>query len=190
MTPRTVEAGRSGGIGKPTGPPATVEEALAMVRAAGGRATASRRILLEILFGSEGHLSAEELGRQVQARAPEVHLSTIYRNLDELQRLGILSHSHIGHGAASYLLASLAHAHFICAECGVTIEAPDDVFNGLARTARARLGFEIDPRHFAMMGRCASCASGAGSGDVAAAGPLSGSGGGGDGGGDARGPGR
>jgi len=148
-----------GGAGTVSGSPATVDEALAMVRARGGRATACRRILLEILFGSEGHLSAEELGRLVQARAPEVHLSTIYRNLDELQRLGILSHSHIGHGPASYLLASLAHAHFICAECGETIEAPDDVFDGLAGTALARLGFEIDPRHFAMMGRCARCSS-------------------------------
>ena len=62
-----------------------------------------------------------------------------------------------GHGAATYQLASLAHAHFICEECGAMIEAPDELFAGLARTAKAKFGFTIDPHHFAMLGRCADC---------------------------------
>jgi Fur family ferric uptake transcriptional regulator len=86
-----------------------------------------------------------------------VHISTIYRNVEDLQRLGVIVHTHLGHGPATYQLASLAHAHLICEECGATIEAPDDLFRGLARTARTKLGFSIDPRHFAILGRCASC---------------------------------
>jgi Fur family ferric uptake transcriptional regulator len=86
-----------------------------------------------------------------------VHLSTIYRNVEELQRLGVIVHSHLGHGPATYLLAPLAHAHFICEECGETIEAPDELFRGLARTAKTKLGFTIDPHHFAILGRCATC---------------------------------
>ena len=38
-------------------------------------------------------------------KAPDVHLSTIYRNLEELEHLGLISHSHLGHGPSSYLLA-------------------------------------------------------------------------------------
>lgn len=136
---------------------ATADDVIALVRARGGRATPSRRILLEVLFEADGHLSAEELTEAVQARAPDVHMSTIYRNLDELQRLGVIVHSHLGHGPATYQLASLAHAHLICEECGTMIEAPDDLFRGLARTAKARLGFSIDPHHFAILGRCAAC---------------------------------
>jgi Fur family ferric uptake transcriptional regulator len=137
---------------------ATVDDVLAVVRSRGGRATSSRRLLLEVLFEAKGRLSAEELAEAVQARAPEVHMSTIYRNLEELQRLGVVVHTHLGHGPATFQLASLAHAHFICEECGATIEAPDDLFRGLARSAKARLGFSIDPRHFAILGRCATCA--------------------------------
>jgi Fe2+ or Zn2+ uptake regulation protein len=135
----------------------TVDNVLSLVRARGGRATTSRRILLEVLFEAEGHLSAEDLAAAVQARAPDVHISTIYRNVEDLQRLGVIVHTHLGHGPATYQLASLAHAHLICEECGATIEAPDDLFRGLARTARTKLGFSIDPRHFAILGRCASC---------------------------------
>lgn len=137
---------------------ATVDDVLTAVRSQGGRATPSRRILLEALFEAEGHLTAEELAETVQARAPDVHMSTIYRNLEDLQLLGVVVHTHLGHGPATYRLASLAHAHFICEECGKIMEAPDELFRGLARAARNRLGFSIDPRHFAILGRCATCA--------------------------------
>ena len=130
---------------------------LALVRARGGRATPPRRTLLEVLFQADGHLNAEELAVAVQARTPEVHMSTIYRNLEDLQRLGVVVHSHLGHGPATYQLASLAHAHFICEVCGVTIEAPDQLFQGLSRTVKSKLGFSIDPHHFAILGRCAGC---------------------------------
>jgi Fur family ferric uptake transcriptional regulator len=135
----------------------SVDDVLALVRARGGRATPSRRVLLEVLFDTEDHLTAEELADAVQARAPDVHLSTIYRNLEDLQGLGVVAHTHLGHGPATYQLASLAHAHLVCESCGTMIEAPDDLFQGLARAAKTRLGFSIDPRHFAILGRCAAC---------------------------------
>jgi Fur family transcriptional regulator, ferric uptake regulator len=135
----------------------SVDDVLALVRARGGRATSSRRILLEVLFDADDHLSAEELADAVQARAPDVHISTIYRNVEDLQRLGVVVHSHLGHGPATYQLATLAHAHFICEDCGAMIEASDELFRGLAKAAKARLGFAIDPHHFAILGRCASC---------------------------------
>ncbi len=135
----------------------SVDSVLEALRARGGRVTSSRRILLQVLFDADGHMSAEALAEAVQERAPDVHLSTIYRNLEDLEELGVISHSHLGHGPSSYLLASHAHAHFICARCGTTIEAPDELFRGLARTARSTLGFTIDPHHFAILGTCARC---------------------------------
>lgn len=135
----------------------TVEDVLALVREHGGRITSSRRILLEALFAGPEHQTAEELATVVQTRAPDVALSTVYRNLEELERLGVLVHSHLGHGPATYHLAAGAHCHFVCQECGAAVEAPDELFTGLARSARARFGFEIDPHHFAVLGRCAAC---------------------------------
>lgn len=139
---------------------ASVDDVLALVRARGGRATSSRRVLLDVLFHARDHLSVEEIAEAVQARAPEVHLSTVYRNLEDLEQLGVVVHSHLGHGPATYQLASMAHAHFICEGCGTQIEAPESMFRGLARTAKAKLGFAIDPRHFAILGRCAACSGG------------------------------
>jgi Fe2+ or Zn2+ uptake regulation protein len=136
----------------------TLEDALELMRQNGGRVTSSRRILLRILFAAAGHRTAEELAAEVQAEAPDIHLSTIYRNLDELERLGVVVHSHFGHGPATYHLATSVHGHFVCEECGKLIEVPDSVFSGVAREAANRFGFTINPHHFAMLGRCADCA--------------------------------
>jgi Fe2+ or Zn2+ uptake regulation protein len=142
------------------GEASTLEDALELVRQHGGRVTSSRRILLRILFSSTGHRSAEELAGEVQAEAPDIHLSTIYRNLEELERLGVVVHAHFGHGPATYHLATSVHGHFVCEECGTLIEVPDSMFSGLARDASTRFGFTIDPHHFAMLGRCSACATG------------------------------
>ena len=144
-------------VATPSVDPTTFEGALALLREHGGRITSSRRFLLEAIFESTGHSTVEELAAKVQAKAPDVHLSTIYRNVEELEKLGILVHSHLGHGAATYHLAEGAHSHFVCEGCGTTFEAPDALFRGLSRSARTQYGFEINPHHFAVYGRCRDC---------------------------------
>jgi len=135
----------------------SVESALALLRERGGRVTSSRVLLLRALFDARGHRTAEELAAQVQAITPEVHISTIYRNLDDLERLGVVVHAHLGHGPATYHLAAGAHGHFVCEACGAMIEAPDEIFGGLSRAARSRFDFTINPHHFAVLGRCKHC---------------------------------
>jgi Fur family transcriptional regulator, ferric uptake regulator len=137
-----------------------VDEVLELLRAHGGRITTSRRLLVRCLFEESGHRSAEELASEVQTLAPDVHVSTIYRNLDELERLGVVVHAHLGHGPAIYHLASETHGHLVCEACGLMIEAPADLFGALGDAARSNYGFAIDPRHFAVLGQCSSCARG------------------------------
>jgi Fur family transcriptional regulator, ferric uptake regulator len=86
-----------------------------------------------------------------------VHLSTIYRNLEELERLGVIDSTRLGTGHATYHLASSAHGHLVCEKCGTTIEVPDEIFAGLVRLAVTDYGFTINPRRFAVTGRCVNC---------------------------------
>jgi len=138
-----------------------IEEVLGRLREGGGRATTSRRVLLRCLFDEGPHRTAEELALEVQRVAPDVHLSTIYRNLDELERLGVIVHAHLGHGPATYHLASETHGHLVCEECGAWVEAPEEFFLNLSDAAAREYRFVIDPRHFAVLGRCAACADSA-----------------------------
>jgi len=138
-------------------PGGAVEDVLALLRSHGGRATPARRLLLNALFAGAGHRSAEELAAQVRALAPDVHLSTIYRNLEELERLGVIDSTRLSAGPATYHLATAAHGHLVCEQCGTMTEVPDEIFAGLVQVARDGYGFTINPHRFAVTGRCASC---------------------------------
>jgi Fur family ferric uptake transcriptional regulator len=136
-----------------------VEIVLDMLRSEGNRVTTSRRLLIRCLIDAKSHLTAEEIAEDLERRAPDIHLSTIYRNLDELERLGVVSHSHLGHGPATYHLSTKVHGHLVCEDCGVTIEAPDEIFSQLALEIMEKHDFTIDIHHFAVLGRCGHCQS-------------------------------
>jgi Fur family ferric uptake transcriptional regulator len=135
----------------------TVEDVLAIVRANGGRSTHARRLLVSALFARDDHMTAEELAAEVHSVAPDVHLSTIYRNLDDLEELGVIAHAHRGHGPATYHLAGRGHGHLVCQSCGDTIDVPDSLFRALVRLASETYGFEVEPHHTAISGRCEAC---------------------------------
>ena len=135
-----------------------VEPILARLRAKGGRVTTSRRTILETFLGDGGHVTAEALTARVQAAQPDVHESTVYRFLDELERLGVVDHVHLGHGPAVYHLATDTHHHLVCDRCGTVVEVPQEVFAGLRARLQEDFGFSLRPRHFAVTGRCQACA--------------------------------
>jgi len=135
----------------------TVEDVLALVRANGGRSTHARRLLVSALFARDDHMTAEELAAVVHAEAPDVHLSTIYRNLEDLEELGVIAHAHRAHGPATYHLAGRGHGHLVCQSCGDTIDVPDTLFRSLVSLAAETYGFAVDPHHTAISGRCEAC---------------------------------
>jgi Fe2+ or Zn2+ uptake regulation protein len=135
-----------------------LETVLELLRANGGRVTSPRRAILRALIDHDGHPTAEQLTSAVQADQPDVNESTVYRFLDELERLGVVDHVHLGHGPAVYHFADDAHLHLVCETCGRVTEVPDKVVATLRRQLHAEFAFDIDPRHFAVLGRCKVCA--------------------------------
>ncbi len=134
-----------------------VDAVLALLREHGGRVTPAKRLLAETLLASQVHRSAEQLAEQVQARAPDVHLTTVYRNLEELERLGLVERMHSGHGPATYHLASSPHGHLVCRGCGEIIEVPASLFDGLAAAVLRDYGFVVTTGQLALAGQCADC---------------------------------
>ena len=73
------------------------DEALARVRASGGRLTAARRVLLADLYAERERVTAEELAD----RHRDVDPATIYRALAHFESVGVIEHVHLGHGPAA-----------------------------------------------------------------------------------------
>ena len=127
------------------------------LRARGGRITSARRALVRALVEAHGHVTADDLAAEVQRAQPDVHRSTIYRTLDALEELGVVDHTHLGHGRAVYHLTDDRHQHLVCESCGAVTEAPSDLFDELSRQLKRRYKFTLRPEHFAALGRCSAC---------------------------------
>ena len=137
--------------------PDDLDVLLGNLRAKGVRITTPRREILSALLQAGDHATADDVAALVQARAPDVHLSTVYRTLDSLTELGLVEHVHFAHGAAAYHLAPTDHRHLVCEVCGSVTDVPAGLLDDLARTVDEHYGFELRAHHFGLSGRCADC---------------------------------
>lgn len=134
-----------------------LDDALALLRANGGRVASPRRAILQALMASRSHPTVEELTVAVQAHQSDVAESTVYRFMDDLERLGVVDHVRLGQGPAVYYFADDTHHHLICVSCSRIIEVPDRIFATLRRRLRNDFAFELRPRHLAVTGHCQRC---------------------------------
>jgi Fe2+ or Zn2+ uptake regulation protein len=136
-----------------------LEEVVDLLHRQGGRASACLRPVLEALMAAGGHRSAEELAEDVRISNPEIHQSTVYRNLERFEQLGVAYHTHLGHGPAIWHLTASSHQHLTCENCGAVVAVDASVFETVGRTLQRETGFTADFRHFAISGLCEACAA-------------------------------
>jgi Fur family transcriptional regulator, ferric uptake regulator len=129
----------------------------AALRAGGYRVTPQRQLVLEAVTKLD-HATPEEIFADVHQRARGVNVSTIYRTLELLEQLGLVRHTHLGHGAPRYHLAAEAdHVHLVCSECGRITQVEPAVVGPLITALDDQHGFETDVGHLTVFGRCADC---------------------------------
>jgi Fur family ferric uptake transcriptional regulator len=128
------------------------------LRAKGYRLTPQRELVLRAVERL-GHATPDEVLTAVREESQAVNISTVYRTLELLEELGLVSHAHLGHGAPTYHLADRHdHMHLVCRDCDVVTEAPVALAAPLTDGLRAEFGFDTDMKHFAIFGRCRDCA--------------------------------
>lgn len=131
----------------------SVPDLAAELRARGLRVTAQREQVLAAVRDL-GHATPEQIGEAV----PGVDAATVYRTLELLEELGLVRHTHLGHGAPSYRPADDDHIHVVCHSCGSVVDAPPDLVNDLEQRLLSERGFHLDRAHFTVFGRCGACA--------------------------------
>ena len=75
-----------------------------------------------------GHATPEDVAEKVRLTHPGIKLSTVYRNLETLEMVGLVQHTHLGHGGATYHAAEeLTHLHLVCGSCEAVGDAPIEI---------------------------------------------------------------
>jgi Fur family transcriptional regulator, ferric uptake regulator len=106
-----------------------------------------------------GHATPDGLAAAVgRDGGPDLSLSTIYRNLEALEAVGAVSHTHLNHRSPTYHLSDHAdHLHLVCLSCGAVIESAVTTADAFVGNLLTRHGFVADVKHMAIHGWCAAC---------------------------------
>lgn len=126
----------------------------------GYRLTPQRSLILEAIEKADGHVSAEEICRAVQTRFPDVNVSTVYRTLELLNKLGLVTETDMGEGKVRYHFGVKGHHHhLICQGCGKISELDETHLAPLKQALLSQYDFQADLKHLALFGYCADCRS-------------------------------
>jgi Fur family ferric uptake transcriptional regulator len=128
------------------------------LRSRGLRGTPQRRLILDVLASTAGHVTGAQVLERCQARDPDTQPSTVYRTLDVLEELGYLDHCHGPDGREEFhVLPAREHAHLRCEKCGRTWEMDAATSARFADDLERAQGFRMHVGHLVVAGVCAEC---------------------------------
>ncbi len=137
------------------------EAAAQAIRAAGRRVTAQRVLILDALQDLGGHHTVDAIHLRSQELDPsaEMALSTVYRTLDALTEIGLVTLFDDGSGSARYEWVGDddPHHHLVCVSCGHREEIALESLDAVEDEVRERYGFTANIRHLAIRGQCDGC---------------------------------
>lgn len=128
------------------------------LRDQGYRLTPQRMVIIAAIEASDNHISAEEIYAQVKVKYSQVNISTVYRTLELLKKLGLVTEIDLGEGRVRYHSAEKGHHHhLVCRRCGTIIDLDETLLSPLKHSLRHDYNFEADLKHLAIFGHCLSC---------------------------------
>ena len=125
---------------------------------AGRRTTNQRALILDILNSEPGHLDADEVYRIAKERDPRLSLSTVYRTLGLLKRLGQVDELHLAEEHHHYeAKGGSEHYHLICLGCGRVVEFASALTDELKAEQQKESGYTVTGVHMDLTGYCREC---------------------------------
>ncbi|KAB3527617.1 Fur family transcriptional regulator [Alkaliphilus serpentinus] len=128
----------------------------------GFKLTPQRRAILNIVFENQGkHLNTEEIYGLVKDECPEIGLATVYRTLQLLEDMELVSRLNLDDGCSRYEFNSHEddhqHHHLICEVCGDVIEVEIDLLEQLESEIEKLYKFKIKDHKVKFNGVCSDC---------------------------------
>jgi Fe2+ or Zn2+ uptake regulation protein len=121
------------------------------------RATLQRRMVLEAVLDLDNHPTADQVYEALAGREPGIARTTVYRSLDELGRMGLISKaSHLG-SAVRYDARTDHHHHLVCLCCDAVIDIDDERLDAVGAPDTSAFGFEVTDVRVQLRGLCRGC---------------------------------
>ncbi|HEY9296307.1 MAG TPA: transcriptional repressor [Phormidium sp.] len=128
----------------------------------GWRLTPQRETILHLFqeLPKGDHLSAEDLYQRLESQGEPISLSTIYRSLKLMARMGILRELELGEGHKHYELNQPYphhHDHLICVRCNKTVEFKNDAILKIGTKTAEKEGYQLLDCQLTIHAICPAC---------------------------------
>ena len=121
------------------------------------RLTGPRRAIIEAVFSTEKHFTAEQLLEWAQRRDKSVSRATVYRTLPLLTKSGLVREMDFGEDHKFYdpnYAEHPRHSHIICQDCGKIVEFESEKIERLENHISRRLGFSVEAHRLQITATC------------------------------------
>jgi Fur family ferric uptake transcriptional regulator len=131
------------------------ERARSSLNAAGFKTGAARRQVIELLEAERCAVTALEIDR----RLPSVGRATVYRTLDQLEQLQLVTRVDVGGEGAAYERNDPRqhHHHMVCVDCGRLVPFEDPALEEAIHAVGERADFEVTAHDVLLRGLCPRC---------------------------------
>ena len=139
------------------------DRAEAALTAAGHKRGGARRAVIELLDGQTCALTAVEVEDALRGEPRRVSRASIYRILDELERLSLVQRVETGQAMVRYERVceheEHHHHHLVCDECGVVMPFSDEALESAIETLSERVPLKVSEHEIVLHGSCQDCAA-------------------------------
>ena len=122
--------------------------------------TPQRQVVLQVIRGSENHLTASEIFEAARSLRPTLSYATVYNSLRYLKDAGLIREIQFGNGASRYDRETERHDHALCTRCGKLVDFDLPATVELLRAAARRSRFKPESVHLTLRGLCPDCCAG------------------------------
>ena len=130
------------------------------LREQGMPVTHQRNVVASAVFGSDAHLSVDDIERSLRAGGERIGKATIYRTLDLLVKSRLVEELDFGEGFKRYehrLTRQPIHQHLVCTACGDVAEFESGEMLAIEARVARRFGFRPTRHRLEIYGLCRAC---------------------------------
>lgn len=129
-----------------------------LIKERGYRLTPQRQMILDVLHEAGGHCTPEEVYQRVQCKSSAINRTTVYRTLEFLVTLGLVSTAHVQDNQVIYELATdHPHHHLVCQRCNAVEVIDHEVIAAMFAGLEKESGYKINSDHLVLFGICPHC---------------------------------
>nr|WP_246516555.1 peroxide-responsive transcriptional repressor PerR [Salicibibacter cibarius] len=134
-----------------------LQKAVESLKVAKVRMTPQRHAILEFMFETMSHPTADEIYKALEEKFPNMSVATVYNNLRVFKEVGIVNELTYGDSSSRFDAATDTHYHIICKDCGKIVDFHYPVLDEVETLAEHVTNFQVDSHRMEIYGKCPSC---------------------------------